>query len=375
MKRMIIGGNDAAALAVKQSFVDVVSAYPITPQTSVIERIAHFISKGEMDTDFIKVESEHSAMAALIGASAAGARTFTATSSQGLLLMHEVLHWASGARLPIVMANANRAIGPPWSIWAEQTDSLSQRDTGWIQLYASSSQEVYDLLFIAFRAAELSLFPAMVCLDGFLLTHTKEPVSIFEDSEVEPYIHKKLNTNRFNFTEPQAIGALAFPRDYIKIKTKQHKDMLNSIAHIRTAMREFNENFSREYAPITIYGSENATISIVTSGTLAQTAMMAVDKLNQIGVSSNLVKLTLFRPFPAEELKECLAHSEKVIVFDRNVSHGKGGIIKDELGGATQELNLLGIVCGLGGYDVTEEDIIKTIIDIVGRKIKTDYIL
>ncbi|WP_025209829.1 hypothetical protein [Hippea sp. KM1] len=374
MKKLVLGGNDAVAYAVKQSKVDVVSAYPITPQTSIIEKVASFIASGEINTKFIRVESEHSAMAAAMGASASGSRVFTATSAQGLLLMHEVLHWAAGANLPIVMANANRAVAPPWSIWAEQTDSLSQRDTGWIQLYASNSQEVYDLVFIAFRLAESSLTPVMICMDGFLLTHTKEPVEVF-DNEIDEFISYKPEREILDVDNPKAFGALAFPKDYMPIRLKQHERILGSIDKFKSIAEEFGSISNRYYKPVYQYGDENAKLAIVVSGSIAETAHLSVDALNKEGIPSKLVKMTMFRPFPKEDLKEAFEGVDKIVVFDRNISMGKGGIFKDEIVGALGLDNVIGVVCGLGGYDVNDVDIKEAAKAVFEGKIKQDTIL
>ncbi len=372
-KRIVIGGNDAVAYAVSQSCVDVVSAYPITPQTSIIEKIAEFITKGVMDTRFIKVESEHSAMAAAIGASVAGSRVFTATSSQGLLLMHEVLHWAAGARLPIVMANANRAVAPPWSIWAEQTDSLSQRDTGWMQLYASNAQEAYDLIFIAFRTTEKALVPAMVCMDGFLVTHTKEPVEVFEN-EIEPFISVKEKREVLDVANPKAYGALAFPKDYMPVKLKQHEGMLKSLEDFKRVASEFASISGRVYDTLSMYG-EGKDVAIVTMGSIAETAHLVVDNLIKKGIGARLVKITMFRPFPKDDLKRALGDVEHVVFFDRNISHGKGGIIKDEVTGSLGLTNAVDFVCGLGGVDVTEEHMVEAVEGVLNGSIKEDMIL
>ncbi len=373
-KKMIFGGNDAVAYAVKQSYVDVVSAYPITPQTSIIEKIVGFIARGEINTRFVKIESEHSAMAAAIGASIAGSRVFTATSSQGLLLMHEVLHWASGARLPIVMANANRAVAPPWSIWADETDSLAQRDTGWIQLYASNAQESYDFLFLAFRIAEKVKIPAMVCIDGFLVTHTKEPVEIFED-EINDFIKIKEKRDVLDIDNPRAYGALAFPKDYMPIKLEQNRAVMSALDVFADISCEFGKISGRNYSTVDVYGVENADVAIVGMGSLTETMHIAVDNLNDSSINTKLVKINMFRPFPKDELKKALDGIEHVIVFDRNISHGKGGIVKDEVAGGLGLNNVVGFVCGLGGYDVTEHDIEKAVKDVVDGKIKEDTYL
>ena len=373
-KKIVIGGNDAIAYAAKQSFVDVISAYPITPQTSIIEKIADFIAKGEMNARFIKVESEHSAMAAAMGASIAGGRVFTATSSQGLLLMHEVLHWSSGARLPIVMANANRAVAPPWSIWAEQTDSLAQRDTGWIQFYASNSQEAYDLLFIAFRVAERVKIPAMVCMDGFLVTHTKEPVEIFDD-EINDFIKVKEKRDVLDIDDPKAFGALAFPKDYMPIKLEQNKAVFSAADAFDEFSKQFYDISGRKYKELEVYGENNAEVAVVALGSIAETAHLAVDVLNSSGIKSKLVKINMFRPFPKKSLDAELKNVKHIVVFDRNISHGKGGIVKDEVTGSLGLGNVIGYVCGLGGYDVTEDDMVNAVRDVLDGKVKEDSYL
>jgi pyruvate/2-oxoacid:ferredoxin oxidoreductase alpha subunit len=373
-KKIVMGGNDAVAYAVKQSCVDVVSAYPITPQTSIIEKIADFIAKGDINAKFIKVESEHSAMAAAMGASVAGSRVFTATSSQGLLLMHEVLHWASGAKLPIVMANANRAVAPPWSIWAEQTDSLSQRDTGWIQFYAANSQEAYDFLFIAFRLGEKVKVPVMVNMDGFLVTHTKEPVEVFE-GEIEDFISHKESRDVLDIENPQAFGALAFPKDYMPIKLEQNRAIMGALNIFGDFAKEFESISNRSRKIVDTYGEENADVAIVTMGSIAETAHLAVDNLNKDSIKSKLVKINMFRPFPKRELADALKGVEHIVVFDRNQSIGKGGIIKDEVAGSLGLGNIIGYVCGLGGYDVTEHDMEKATKDVLEGKVKEDSYL
>ncbi len=373
-KKIVIGGNDAIAYAAKQSSIDVISAYPITPQTSIIEKIADFISSGEMKTRFIKVESEHSAMAAAMGASIAGSRVFTATSSQGLLLMHEVLHWASGARLPIVMANANRAVAPPWSIWAEQTDSLSQRDTGWVQLYASNAQEAYDYMFISFRVAEKIRIPVMICMDGFLVTHTKEPVEIFE-GEIDDYINIKEKRDILDVENPQAYGALAFPKDYMPIKMEQHKAVMSASDVFKDMSKKYADITKRHYKAVETYGKNDADIAIVAMGSISETAHYAVDILNESSIKAKLVKINMFRPFPKQELQTALNRTKHIIVFDRDISHGKGGIIKDEVAGSLGLGNVIGFVCGLGGVDVTEQDMVNAANDVINGKIKEDGFL
>lgn len=265
-------------------------------------------------------------------------------------------------------------MAPPWSIWAEQTDSLSQRDTGWIQLYASNSQEVYDLVFIAFRLAESSLTPVMICMDGFLLTHTKEPVEVF-DNEIDEFISYKPEREILDVDNPKAFGALAFPKDYMPIRLKQHERILGSIDKFKSIAEEFGSISNRYYKPVYQYGDENAKLAIVVSGSIAETAHLSVDALNKEGIPSKLVKMTMFRPFPKEDLKEAFEGVDKIVVFDRNISMGKGGIFKDEIVGALGLDNVIGVVCGLGGYDVNDVDIKEAAKAVFEGKIKQDTIL
>ncbi|MGB9744180.1 MAG: pyruvate ferredoxin oxidoreductase [Desulfurella sp.] len=367
--KKVLGGNDAVSQAVSVCDVEVISAYPITPQTSIIEKIADLIYAKQINAQFIKVESEHSAMAACIGASIAGSRTFTATSSQGLLLMHEVLHWASGARLPIVLANANRAIAPGWNIWAEATDSLSQRDTGWVQLYAANSQEVYDFIIMAFAVAERALFPVMVCLDGFLLTHTKEPVEILEHETVKQLL-PKIKRDTLDPANPKAYGSLAFPKDYYIIKKGQHLDMLKVLDIFDNVSLEFEKITNRHYNPVEVYPKPDSQYSIVALGTLSQTARLAVDNLRKDDIDVNLVKINMLRPFPQQLLKQLLSDKKLIVVFDRDISHGKSGIVKDEIAGGLDLCNVVGFVGGLGGDKITESTIANAFLDAKNAQIK-----
>ena len=221
--KKVITGSHAVSHAVRLSRAEVITAYPITPQTSIVELLSEFCASGELKANFVKVESEHSAMATLIGSEAAGARSFTATSSHGLALMHEMLHWALGARLPIVLANVNRAMGTPWSIWVDHNDSLSQRDTGWIQVYAESGQEVLDSIIMAFKIAEQIRLPFMVNLDGFLLSHTVEPVDIPEQEVVDQYLPPLHLDNILDVDDPHAIGNLTTPDYYFELRYKAQK--------------------------------------------------------------------------------------------------------------------------------------------------------
>lgn len=354
--KKVITGNHAVSYGVMLSRAQVISAYPITPQTQVVELLSEFCANGTLKAKFIKVESEHSAMAALIGASSAGARTFTATSAQGLALMHEMLHWAAGARLPIVMVNVNRAMGPPWSIWTDQNDSLSQRDTGWMQLYCESNQEVLDSVICAYKVAEEVLLPAMLVLDAFVLSHTAEPVEIPDQALVDQFLPPYQPLYKLDVQEPHAFGGLAPPELYMELRYKMQQAMEQARAAWKRADSEFFEQFGRQYGLIEPYYLEEAELALVTSGTVTSTARVVVDERREQGQKVGLLKIRLFRPFPAEEVRQALSGVRKVAVIDRNISFGAGGIFAQEIKAALYNhlrVPIFGFVAGLGGRDIT----------------------
>jgi pyruvate/2-oxoacid:ferredoxin oxidoreductase alpha subunit len=366
-------GNHAVSHAVKLSRADVISAYPITPQTHVVEELSEICANGELDAKFIKVESEHSAMAACIGASQTGARSFTATSSQGLALMHEVLHWASGARLPIVLVNVNRALGPGWNVWADQGDSLSQRDTGWMQVYCESNQEAMDWTIIAFRIAEAARIPFMVNYDAFYLSHTYEPVDVPTQEQVDEYLPKNLDWPQVDVTDPHAFNGLLPPGQFMEVRYKMMEAMEKSKGIIETATREFKQIFGRERNLVeAIDDMEDKKIALITTGTMTGTSRTVMKELQEEGIPVGLVKLSGLRPFPAELLRDTLKGVEKVAVIDRNFSMGSSGIFAHEIRSALyngdHRPDVYGYIAGLGGRDVTP-DVIK---DIVRRTHEAD---
>jgi pyruvate/2-oxoacid:ferredoxin oxidoreductase alpha subunit len=358
MKKILVG-NHAVSWGVMLARAEVISAYPITPQTTIVEELSVLCADGRLKAKFIPVESEHSAMACCIGASAAGVRTFTATSSQGLALMHEMLHWATGARLPIVMANVNRALGSPWNIWGEQTDSLSQRDTGWLQLYCESNQEVLDTVIQAFKIAEEIRLPVMLVLDAFFLSHTAEPVEIPEQSLADDFLPRYQPEFRLDPKDPHSFGCLTQPEYFMEFRHKIQQSMLQGKAVSERVDKEFGQAFGRKYGLIEAYRCEGADLILVTSGTIASTARVVVDALREKGRKVGMVKVRLFRPFPKEELWEVLRESEKVAVVDRNVSFGVGGIFAQELRAAfcneKTRPPIFSYIAGLGGRDVTPQ--------------------
>jgi 2-oxoisovalerate ferredoxin oxidoreductase alpha subunit len=366
-QKIVANGNYAAAYAVKLANVKVVAAYPITPQTSVVEKIAEFIANGEMNAEYIKVESEHSAMSACIGASAAGVRTFTATSSQGLLYMHEMLHWASGSRLPIVMAQVNRAVAPPWSIWADHNDSISQRDTGWIQFYCESNQDILDTLIQAYKIAEdpRVLLPAMVCYDGFELSHTAMPLELPDQKDVDGFLGPyNVEHALIDLEKPTTHGNVVSPEWYMEFRLLIQKAMENAKLVVNETASDFSRRFGRDYeSQIQCYKCRDAEVAIVSMGAVSSEAKEAVDRLRKEKLPVGAVKLKVFRPFPKEALQELGKRVRAFVVIDRNISFGMEGALFTELKSALYHLEekpiVLGFIAGLGGRDIRIRDLTR----------------
>jgi pyruvate ferredoxin oxidoreductase alpha subunit len=367
--KKVIMGNHAVSWGVRLARTEVIAAYPITPQTQVVEELSEMCATGDLKARFIKVESEHSAMAACIGAASTGARTFTATSAQGLALMHELLHWAAGARLPIVMADINRAMAPGWTVWADQNDSLSQRDTGWIQFYCESNQEVLDTTIQAFKLAETVDLPVMVLLDAFYLSHTYEPVDIPEPAEVDAFLPRRVARYKLDTNEPHSYGALATPAVYMEMRLRQQEAMAQALTVLDAVDEEWGQRFGRRYGAIESYRTEDADLVLVVSGTVTSTTRYVVDQLRAKGERVGLVKARLFRPFPTEAMRRALTGVPHVAVLDRNISPGRSGIFAEEIRSALYDLDpqqrpaIHGYIVGLGGRDVRPE----TIVDCIDR--------
>jgi pyruvate/2-oxoacid:ferredoxin oxidoreductase alpha subunit len=333
------------------------SAYPITPQTHIVEALSEYCADGTMDARFLCVESEHSAMAAVIGASSAGIRTFTATSSQGLALMHELLHWASAGRLPIVMAEVNRALAPGWNIWMDQTDSLAQRDTGWIQLYCEDGQEVLDTVLQAYRLAETVNLPVMVVLDAFFLSHTFEPVDIPGQDLVDRFLPPFSPKIALDTSDPFAIGQMAPPNVYMEMRRDVQKAMEQVLDIFSGVEQEFSKIFGRTYGPVERFFCDDARIVMVVTGTVASTCRQVISDLRSKGEKVGMLKLKMFRPFPVNLIRENLGRAQKIAVVDRNFSFGASGIFAQEIRAALCNLPghppVFGYIAGLGGRDVT----------------------
>lgn len=369
--RIPLTSNYAAAYAAKDVDVDVVAAYPITPQTPVVERIAEFIANGELQAEMIHVESEHTALSACIGAAATGARVFTATSAQGLELMHELLFIASGLRLPIVMAIAARALSAPINIWGDYSDVMATRDSSWITMIASTAQEVYDSIIQAYKVAEHSdvLLPAMVAYDGFMMSHTYEPVYVAKDRSIilEFVPKKKPSWNILDPDKPITIGAVGNPDWYYEFKYQQVVAMENSRSVLRQVFEEFSKKFGRWYNFIETHNMDGSDIAILTYGGLYGTAIEAVDIMKKQGLNVGIIKLRVFRPWPEEELLKILKSLKAVIVIDRAISFGaalEGPVAMEVLTSVYKKglsTALHSYIASIGQRAVMEEDIIAIV--------------
>ncbi|MCI8848282.1 MAG: pyruvate ferredoxin oxidoreductase [Oscillibacter sp.] len=362
--KLFVSGDEAVALAVRQTKPHVIAAYPITPQTIVVERLSDFVEDGSLESQYLYVESEHSAMCACLGASAIGARTFTATSSQGLLYMVEGLHYASGSRFPIVMMNANRSLAAPWSIYNDQRDSLSELECGWIQLYAENAQEAYDTILQAYRIAEdpKVMLPVMVNLDGFVLTHTYELIQTAEQEKVDAYIPYRDFCNKLDLDQPKATCITAGPPYNMEFRYQQHQATLCAAETIREADREFGEKFGRSYGGLVeTYRCEDAEAILVTLGSVAGTVRCVVDAYREAGKKVGLLKIRCMRPFPAKEAAAALKGAKAVGVLEKDVSFGFEGVVHTNVNSALKEWNVTvptaNYVGGLGGRSISKEDI------------------
>ncbi|MBU3915581.1 pyruvate ferredoxin oxidoreductase [bacterium] len=357
-----IAAADAAAMA----DIDLVAAYPITPQTHIVEHLSELVASGELDAQYIAVESEHSAMSVCCGSSAVGARTFTCTSSQGLALMNEIVFLTASLRLPIVMITANRSLSGPLSIWNDHSDVMSVRDCGWIQIFAENGQDVFDQVLFCFRVAEnpeVSL-PVMLNIDGFALTHVIEPVEYWNKEDVKKFLPDFEPVNRLNPDDPITLGALAMPDIFTEIKKAQDQALINSKTEILKAWQEIGEITGRFYKPVETYKAEGAKILFLTMGSIGETVSIAIDELRDKGEDVGLLKLRLWRPFPFEELFEEIRNAKEIIVIDRAVSFGgPGGPVASEIRSALYGRNnmpqISSYICGLAGRDVIPEDYIS----------------
>lgn len=369
----IMEGSHAISEIVKLCRPDLVSAYPITPQTHIVERLAEIVAEGELDADYLTVDSEFSALSACVGASAAGSRVYSATSSQGLILMSEVCFNASGMRLPIVMSIANRALGAPLSIWNDQQDSISMRDSGWFQLYAEDVQEMADLHLLAYRVAEDHdvLLPAFVCFDGFILSHTYEPVDLPSQEEADAFLPPFRPYQRLDAKNPISMGMYATPDYYHEFRYEMDQAMIRAGESLKKYGAEYADHFGRDYSsPLESYRMDDADIAIVALGSVCGTIKDAIDEMRESGQKVGLVKIRTFRPFPRDEIISALNGVSAVAVLEKNISFGsamKGAVgleIKEAL--ENRGISVFSYIAGLGGRDIRKKDI-KNIAGLAGE--------
>jgi 2-oxoisovalerate ferredoxin oxidoreductase alpha subunit len=364
MVQKVLSGNYAQSYAAMLARVQVVSAYPITPQTSIVEKLADFVSSGQLPAQFVKVESEHSALQVCISASALGARTYTATSSQGLLLMHELMHWASGMRAPIVMGVINRAVAPPWNIGADHTDTISQRDTGWIQFYAESNQEVIDTVLQAFRLAEHPdiRLPVMVNEDAFYLSHTVEPVDVPDQAAVDAFLPPRESHAILVPGETSRLGSFTGPDHYVEFREKLAEATLRVPKVFTEVEEEYQRAVGRYHGgALPLYRTDDADAILLTMGTATTTARSVVDELRAEGRKVGLAKLRMFRPLPEEEIRRLATVADRLGVADRSYTFGRMGPVATEVSAtlytASRHPTLTPFLAGIGGRDVTPHEV------------------
>lgn len=359
--RQVLEGTHAISHAVQRSRVGVIAAYPITPSSGAVELLSEMCADGRLAARFVPVESEHSAMATCAGASQAGVRAFTATSSHGLAYMHEMLHWCAGARLPIVLANVNRALGAPWNIFVDQSDSLSQRDTGWLQYYCENNQEVLDTVIQAFYVAERVMLPAMVCLDAFFLSHTSEPVTVPAQEDVDAWLPPFAPAFSLTTSPPHAFGGLTMGEGYMELRARMQRAMEDALVVAEDAARSFADRFGFHHPLVERAGAEQADVVLVTSGTVTGTARVVLAAREAVGDAVGLAKVRLFRPFPFDAIRTAVSGATKIAVIDRNISFGHGGIMASEiraaLCGTRNAPTVFSFIAGLGGRDITPETV------------------
>lgn len=358
MSKIFDTGNAACALAVKAANVDFVAAYPITPQTSVVEKIASYIADGAMQAKYLSVESEHSAASAVAAASAVGARVFTATSSQGLLYMHEILHYAAGGRLSLVMANVNRAVCAPWCLYVDHQDAISQRETGWIQFFAASNQEIYDMILLAYKVTEAVHIPVMVNYDGFLVSHSAMPFETLDQNLVDQFLPPYEPAWRLHPQWGGTFGNVTPAENYAPFRYSLTADMREAGDAFLKYSKEYEKLSGRSQSGhFEVYRPEGATYFLLSMGSMGKEMELAVDLLREQGIPAAGLRLRLFRPFPEDALNALLPTGARLLVYDRNMVYGsKGGVLYQEARSALfdrkDDLRVTGIALGMGGEDL-----------------------
>ncbi len=375
--RDLLSGNYAIAEAVRMAKAQLIPAYPITPQTPIYERLSEMESQGALPGTMVRVESEHSAMAMCVAASIAGVRVFTATSSQGIALMHEMLHFASGNRVPVVMGCVNRVLAAPWSFGCDQTDTLSQRDTGWMQFYCEDNQEAFDTVIQAYRISEAMLLPSMVIIDALFNSHFIEPMDLPDQDQVDLFLPPPSLPERFNLDNPAFVSnVVTAGTQFFPFRETAFHDMENAKEVIREVDEEYKVQFGRGYGMVEAIQTDDARLVLVTSGSMTSTARMAIDNLRTRGFKVGLLKIKTFRPFPWKEVRDALQNAAKVVVIDRNISLGKGGIFCQELKSAmvnsTARPQIYGYIAGLDGVDVSPEILEGICLEVLNKEAPDD---
>ncbi|MFA5047445.1 MAG: transketolase C-terminal domain-containing protein [Patescibacteria group bacterium] len=365
----ILEGSRAIAETVKNCQVGVISAYPITPQTHIVEDLAQIKANEDVSYEYVRAESEFAAISILVGAAATGVRTYTATSSQGLLLMTEVLFNVAGMRLPIVMTDANRAVSAPINIWNDQQDAVTMRDAGWIMLYGETNQEICDLHVLAFKIAEQTLLPVMVNIDGFILTHVVEPVDIPEIAKIKKYLPDYKPTEKLDVKKPLTFGAFATPAHYFEIRQELHDDLVASKKLIVQEMKNFETIFGRQLSLAQYYGDKNADMVVMAMGSVLGTIKETVDELKKSGKNVGVLGLSCLRPFPDEEILKLIGNKKNIAVIEKDISLGTEGVLATELRRAfygQSQAKITSFVLGLGGRDITDA-MIKNVFDLAQK--------
>ncbi|MCJ7444782.1 MAG: pyruvate synthase subunit PorA [Methanotrichaceae archaeon] len=364
----VVEGSYAVAHAAMCCSPDVVSAYPITPQTHIVEHLSQLVADGELRAEFLTVDSEFSALSVLVGVSAAGGRSYSSTTSQGLALMYEVLYNVSGMRLPIVMTVANRALSAPLNIWNDQQDSIGARDVGWIQLYSENVQEAVDTTVQAYKIAESLeiMTPVMVCMDGFILTHVYEPVELLDKEQVADFLPPYRPTDILDPQNPKTFGAFADPSTYTEFRYLQYEAHLKALSKIENVAKEYAEVFGRDFGGLLdAYQADDAEIIIVTMGSVVGTIKEAIDGLRAEGTKVGLVKIRSYRPFPAQALMKELKNADVIAVIEKDICVGNEAALLTDIKAAFYNSNLrmpiIGFAAGLGGRDITIKDIRKAV--------------
>ncbi len=373
-KKTLMDGNTAAAWGARLSKVKVVPNFPITPQTEIIETLAKWNETGKWKGEFLPMESEHSVLSAAIASEATGARTFTASSSQGLLLMHEMHYIASGMRLPIVMVNCSRGLSAPITLWSDQNDILAMRDSGWMIFFAKDNQEVLDIIIQSYRIAEDRnvLLPVIINMEGFILSYTREPTAIPSQDEVNKFLPEYKPKVLLDVDKPMSLGTPVL-NEYMYFKLQQRKAALNALKVIPSVFNDFRKHFGRKYSLIEKYRTKDAEVIFVVTGSLSTIMQLRIDDLRKEGIKAGLLRILCYRPFPEKEIERTLRNCRKVIVIENNISPGGGGILYPEIKSLAK--NATSLIVSLGGRPFSKNNFIKVCKKIISNNIREEWLL